>query len=118
MRLITKFEFYWLLEYLVGICSVGLDSSKWKESAISKRTELCWEWWGKLESQILSLMLKFSVMMSTLLMLTSVSLKYFKADWDESEYKLIKRNEENVNEYWYRLQLWESCYLEIGFWKK
>ena len=44
-------------EYLVGVCSVGLDSSRQKESAISKKIELCWEWWEKPESQILSLML-------------------------------------------------------------
>ena len=72
MRLITEFESCWLLEYLVEICSVGLDSSKQKESVISKRTELCWEWWEKLESQILSLMLKSPIMMSMLLMLILV----------------------------------------------
>ena len=37
--------------------------------------------------------------MSMLLMLTSVFLRYFKADYDKSEYKLIKRNKENINKY-------------------
>ena len=36
-------------------------------------------------------MLKFPVIMRTFPMLTSVSLRYFKADWDESEYTLIKK---------------------------
>ena len=36
-------------------------------------------------------MLKSPVIIRMLLILTSVSLRYFKADWDESEYTLIKK---------------------------
>ena len=49
------------------------------------------EWYGKFGSQKLSLILKFPVIMRTLLILTSVFLRYFKADWDKSEYTLIKK---------------------------
>ena len=37
------------------------------------------EWYGNKESYKLSLMLKLPVMMSMLLILTSISLRYFKA---------------------------------------
>ena len=36
-------------------------------------------------------MLKSPVIMRILLILTLVSLRYFKANWDESEYTLIKK---------------------------
>jgi len=44
MRSNTKFESWVLSEYLVGRNSVGLESSTWKESAISERVSL-WEEW-------------------------------------------------------------------------
>ena len=86
----TKFESWTLSEYLVGKNLVGLESSNQKESAMSKRVSLWEKWYGKFRSQKLSLILKFSVMMRTLLILNLVSLRYFKANWDESEYILIK----------------------------
>jgi len=44
------------------------------------------EWYEKLESQKLSLMLKFSVIIKILLILASLFLRYFKAVCDKSEY--------------------------------
>ena len=85
----TELESWSLLEYLVGKSSVGLESSNWKESAILKRISLWVEWYGKSGSQKLFLMLKSPVMIRTLLILTSVFSRYFKANWDESEYTLI-----------------------------
>ena len=83
----------WLLsEYLVEKNSVGLERTNWNESAMSNRESLYEEWWGKYGSQKLSLMLKSPIMMRTLLILTSVFLRYFKANWNESEYTLIKKN--------------------------
>ena len=87
----TELESWSLLEYLVVKNSAGLEISNWKESAILKRVSLWAEWYGKLGVQKLSLMLKSPVMIRTLLMLTSVFLRYFKADWDKSEYILIKK---------------------------
>ena len=82
----------WLLsEYLVGKNSASLEISNWKESAILKRVILWAKWYRKLESQKLSLILK-SLVMRILLILTSVSLRYFKANWDKSEYTLIRKN--------------------------
>ena len=90
-RSMTEFKFCWLSKYLVGTCSVGLDSSKCKESATSIRISLWMEWYRKCGSQLLSLILKFLVIMRTLLILTSVFLRYFKAAWDKSEYILIRK---------------------------
>jgi len=87
----TEFESWTLLEYLVGKNSVGLEISSWKELAISKRVFLWEEWYRKFGFQKLSLILKSLVMMRILLILTLVFLRYFKADWDESEYTLIKK---------------------------
>jgi len=89
-RFKTKFESWILSGYLVEKNSIDLESFNWKELAISKRVFLWEEWYGKLGSKKLSLMLKLSVIMRTLLRLTSVFLRYFKADWDKSEYILIK----------------------------
>ena len=72
-------------EYLVGQELVGDDSVELKESAIIKRSSLIEEWWGNKVSQRLSLILKSPVITRTLLMLTSVSLRYFKAECEESE---------------------------------
>ena len=72
-------------EYLVGQGLVGNERVKLKESVIIKRSSLMDEWWGKEESYKLSLMLKSPVMTRTLSMLTSISLRYFKAKWDKSE---------------------------------
>ena len=72
-------------ENLVGKYSVGLDKAMKNESAILKSMSLWTEWNGKFESQRLSLMLKSPVMMIVLQILVSVSLIYFKTDWDKSE---------------------------------
>ena len=70
---------------------------------MSIRVSLWMKWCVKLGSQLLSLILKSLVMIRTL-MLTSVSLRYFKAACDESEYILIqnqttieKKNTRNVS---------------------
>ena len=81
----TEFEFWLLSENLVGNFLVGLDRTREKEFVISNNMSLWMEWNGKLEFYRLSLMLKSPIMMITLLMLVSVSLRYFKAIWDESK---------------------------------
>ena len=72
-------------ENLVGKFSVDLDKAKENESAILESMSLWTEWNGKFKSQRLSLMLKSPVIMIMLQILVLVSLRYFKADWDESE---------------------------------
>jgi len=91
MSLITEFETWLLSKYLVGTQLVRLDNSKLIESAISISKSLWIEWWGKLGSQILSLILKSSVIIKMLLMFASVFLRYFKANCEESEYILIRK---------------------------
>ena len=76
-------------ENLVGEGLVGIDNVKLNKSAMIIRSSLIEEWWGNEESHKLSLMLKSSVIIRMLLMLTSISLRYFKAVWDESEYTFI-----------------------------
>jgi len=72
-------------EYLVETQLVGNNSLRLKESAIIIRSSLKDEWWGKDEFQILSPILKLPVMIKRFEILTSASLRYFKAVWDESE---------------------------------
>ena len=80
-------EHYWSM----GKCLIGLDNFILKESASLKRVSLWEEWYGKFGFQKLSQILKSPVRMRMLLILTSVSLRYFKANWDESEYILIRK---------------------------
>ena len=70
---------------LVEKFSIGLDKVREKKSVILKSISLWTEWNEKFESQRLSLMLKSPVIMITLLILVSVSLKYFKDNWDKFE---------------------------------
>ena len=72
-------------EYLVGHGLVGLDRVRSKESAIINKLSLIEEWKGNEEFHNLSLMLKSLVIRMTLSILTSVFLRYFKAECDESE---------------------------------
>ena len=81
----TEFEFWLLSKNLVGKFSVGLDKARENESAILKSMSLWTEWKRKFESHRLFLMLKSLVIMMMLWILVSVSLRYFKANWDESE---------------------------------
>jgi len=81
----TEFASPAVLEYLVGYGLVGVDSARLNESAIMIRLSLIEEWWGKDRSYKLSLILKSPVIRRTLSMLTSVSLRYFKAECKESE---------------------------------
>ena len=80
MRLITEFASPTVLEYLVGQGLVGVDRARLNESAIIIKLSLIEEWNRKDKSYKLSLILKSPVIMRTLLMLTSVSLRYFKAE--------------------------------------
>ena len=84
-RLITKLALPSVSEYLVGTRLVGSNKSKLKESTIIIRSLLIEEWWGKNRSHKLSLILKSPVIMRRLLTFTSVSLRYFKAEWEELE---------------------------------
>ena len=72
-------------EYLVEQGLVGNERAKLKESAIIRRSSLMDAWWEKEGFYKLSLILKSPVKMRTLSMLTSVSLRYFKAKCNESE---------------------------------
>ena len=85
MRLIIEFNSWQLSKYLVVIWSIEWESSKLKTLAKIKRLLLMWEWWEKRESHELLQILKSPVIIKTLWMLTSVSLRYFKAEYEESE---------------------------------
>jgi len=85
MRLMTKFKSLELSKYLVETWLVDLEIHRFIESAIFIRISWWTEWWGNKESQLLPLMLKSSVMIGTLLIFASASLRYFKANWDESK---------------------------------
>ena len=98
IRSMTKFELFWLFKHLVGTWFIYLEIHKLKESAISVRILQWLKWWGNKRSQLLSLILKSSVMTRTLLMFASVFLKYFKAVWDEFKYMLIKKSGTTVKE--------------------
>ena len=64
---------------------MDLKRPKYNESAMSKSKFLWMEWCRWLESHKLSLILKSPVIIRMLLILASVSLRYFKAGWDKSE---------------------------------
>ena len=83
--MITEFASPAISEYLVRQGLVGVDRVRLNESAMIIKLSLIEEWNRKDESYKLSLILKSPVMMRTLSMLTSVSLRYFKAEWEESE---------------------------------
>ena len=85
IRSMTKLDSPAVSENLVGPGLVGVNKAKSNESAIIIKSSLIEEWKGKDGSQKLSLMLKSPVIRRTWLILTSVSLRYFKAEWDESE---------------------------------
>jgi len=85
MRLMTEFDSPVMSEYLVGHGLVGLERVRSKESAIINKLSLIEEWKEKEGSHNLSLILKSLVIRITLSMLTSVSLRYFKAECNESE---------------------------------
>jgi len=85
MRSITEFASPIVSEYLVGQGLIGVDRARLNESAIVIKSSLIEEWNGKNKSLKLSLILKSPVIRRTLSMLTSVSLRYFKAEWEESE---------------------------------
>jgi len=85
MRSIIEFASLAISEYLVEQGLVGVDRTRLNESAMIIKLSLIDEWNRKDESHKLSLILKSPIMMRTLSMLTSVSLRYFKAEWEESE---------------------------------
>jgi len=81
----TEFASPAVLEYLVGQELIGVNRERLNKSAIIIRLLLIEEWKGKDKSHKLSLILKSPIIRRTLSMLTSVSLRYFKAEWKESE---------------------------------
>jgi len=85
MRPIMKFASPVVSEYLVGQGLMGVDRVRLNKSAIIIKSSLIEEWNGKDESHKLFLILKLPVIRRMLSMLTSVSLRYFKAEWEESE---------------------------------
>ncbi len=85
MRSITEFDSPAVSEYLVGQGLVRVDKERLKESAIIIKLSLTKEWNGNAEFYKLSLILKSPIMRRTFSIFTSVSLRYFKAVWEESE---------------------------------
>ena len=85
IRSITELASLLVSEYLVGVGLVSINKSKLNESAKIIRSSLIDKWWGKDGSHSLFLILKSPVIIRRLLMLISVSLRYFKAKWEESE---------------------------------
>ena len=86
IRLRTEFASPDTSEYLVGQGLVAVDKVKLNELAIINKSSLIVEWWGKVGSHKLSLILKSPVMIRMLSIFTSVSFRCFKAAWEESEY--------------------------------
>ena len=78
MRSITELDSPTVSEYLVGQGLVRVERVRLKESTIIIKSSLKEEWKGKIESHKLFLMLKSPVIRTMLLMLTSVSFRYFK----------------------------------------
>jgi len=76
----TEFDLPTVLEYLVGAGLVDINKSKLNKSAIINKSLLIDRWWEKEGSQDRSLILKLPVIISKLLIFTSVSLRYFKAE--------------------------------------
>ena len=85
MRSMVKFNSLALSVYLVGTWLIGIDKNKSKESARIIKSSLINEWWGKKESHKLSLILKLPIIIRKLQRSTSVSFRYFKVEWEESE---------------------------------
>ena len=81
----TKFASPAMSEYLVKHGLIGVDKARLNELAIIIRSLLMEEWWGIDGSHKLSLILKSPVIRRMLSMFTSVFLRYFKAEWEESE---------------------------------
>ena len=85
IRSMTKLESWMLSEYLVRTWLVGRNSPRLKKSAIIKRSSLIEEWCGKKGSHRLLQILKSPVIIKRFWILTLVSLRYFKAKWEELE---------------------------------
>jgi len=81
----TEFASPAVLEYLVRQELIGINKERLNKSAIIIRSSLIEELKGKDRFHKLSLILKSPVIRKMLLMLTSVFLRYFKAEWEESE---------------------------------
>ena len=84
IKSMTEFALPTISKYLVGTWLVRIDKSKLNKSAMIIRSLLIVEWWGK-GSQILSLILNLLVIISKFGIFTSVFLRYFKVEWEESE---------------------------------
>ena len=80
IKSMTELDSLTVSENLVGSGLMGDDNAKSNESTIIIRLSLIEEWCGKRGSHKLSLTLKSPVIKRTWLILTSVSLRYFKAE--------------------------------------
>ena len=85
MRLIVELDSPAMSEYLVRQKLVRVDRARLNELAIIIKLSQIEEWKEKDRFHKLSLILKSPVMKRTLLMLTSVFLRYFKAECNESK---------------------------------
>jgi len=81
IKSITKFNSQELLIYLIRTCIIGINSSKLKKSVIFLRVSAFVEWYRYEGFQLLFLILKFPIIIKTLLKFIFVSFRYFKEDW-------------------------------------
>ena len=85
IKLMIEFKSLLLSKYLVGTGLVKCENERSKVSAIAKSKLLYIKWNRYSGFQSLSLILKSLVIIKTFQMLASVSFRYFKANWLESE---------------------------------
>ena len=85
----TELDLLGLSTYFVGPGFTGGESSRLRLSAIAKRSLVWVEWWWKLGSQSLSLMLKSPVISTVLPRLATLLWRAWRAVWLKSEYMLI-----------------------------
>ena len=114
----TEFELLSLLEYLVGTWLIEHERFKLKESAMMIRLLLIEEWWENEGSYKLSWMLKSPVITKRLWMFTSVFLRYFIVEWEESEYIfMIQKMSPLLKKEMRRMSLWLIISLQKEKWK-
>ena len=119
MRSMTEFVSLGLSVYLVGTWLVEDNKNKWNESVIIIKLLLIDKWCGKDESHKLSLILKSSTIIRRFQIFTSVSFRYFKAEWEALEYTFINQKISPLlkNEV-RRISLWSIISFWIEKWRE
>jgi len=102
-----------LSEYLVETWLIGTERLRLKESAMIIKSSLIDKWWRNKGSHKLLQMLKSPVITKRLQMLISVSLRYFIAEWEESEYTfMIQKSLLLMKKEARRMSLWSIMSLQ------